>query len=130
MPAPFSDTSKGYPYIAGTQNASLIDDWALQLATKLENTVPMAIAAGSVNVTMTASTIGSATVTFPVGRFTVAPLVFTVIQQAGQTIVSSPSGVTAAGFTANITDTRPTARTGTFPVYWFAVQMLPNAAGG
>lgn len=131
MPPLFSSTSKGYPYIQGTQNASLIDDYALELANKLDAAVPYSMACGTVNVTLTASTTGSATVTFPVGRFSVAPIVqLTKVSGAGAATLTIPmaTSVSASSMTVGVYAT--STQTVTLAVHWVAIQMTTTTANG
>lgn len=132
MPSLFNSTSDGWPYIGGTQNASLIDDYALELATKLDATVPFAIAAGAATMTITASNTGSVNVTFPAGRFTVAPIV-TAISAGGtgssQFYVAHTS-LTASGMTLQAFQRDNTTATATFTIHWHAIQMNTGAASG
>lgn len=134
MPAPFTDTSKGYPYILGTQNASLIDDWALQLATKLNDTIPMAIAAGSATLNISAAATATVAITFPASRFSVAPIVMATITNAvtGATkliprvTTATTSGANIVVYTGDGTNATATGVT----IGWIAIQMLPASAAG
>lgn len=96
--------------------------------------IPFAMAAGTVTVTATASNAGSATVTFPVGRFTQRPVVFSAITQttAGntQSYVARAAGITATGFTQNIITANGSTNTATVTVDWIAVQMTSTNAAG
>lgn len=133
MPAPFTDTAKGYPYILGTQNASLVDDWALQLATKLDNTVPMAFAAGQANLSLSAASTANVTVTLPVGRFNVAPLVLVTIASAAtgtQKLVARAINATTTNFALYVYTGDSTNTTATVTVSWMAIQMTSTTAAG
>lgn len=132
MPSLFNSTTDGWPYIAGTQNASLIDDYALELATKLDAVVPFAMAAGSVVMTITSATNGSASVTFPVGRFTVAPIV-TCISAGGtgsSAFYVATTTITTSGMTVQAFNRDNAAATATITIHWHAVQMNTGAASG
>lgn len=132
MPSLFNSTTDGWPYIGGNQNASLIDDYALELATKLDAVVPFAMAAGSGTITITAATSGSVTLTYPTGRFSVAPIV-TVANLGGSGSSQVYLGVTANS-ASSVTITayqRDNATvTATITVHYHAVQMNTGAANG
>ena len=75
---------------------------------------------------------GNESVTFPVGRFSVAPLV--TASPAGNTSGSIFPGVqihdiTTSGFTFKVFRIGAAPATGT-KIHWRAVQMLPSAAAG
>lgn len=126
-------TSKGFPYILGADPASSIDDTSLSLANKLEAMIPFAVSAGSISVTLTAAASGFTAITFPVGRFTIAPLVMA-------TMASAPAGsgkfvprvlnVTTSGASVYVYTGDATNASASVTVSWFAIQMTPSAANG
>jgi len=67
-------TASGYPYPLGTEPVAQGDDAIHALADKIEANL-RATAAGVVTITTVANTYTTVAVTFPVGRFTVAPTV-------------------------------------------------------
>jgi hypothetical protein len=89
------------------------------------------MASGTVSVTLTASSSGTATVTFPVGRFTVAPLVqLTKFSGAGGATLTIPM-VTALSSSSMTVGLYATAnQTVTVPIHWWAVQMTTSTANG
>lgn len=90
---------------------------------------PFAMAAGVVTVTVTAATSAGAPVTFPAGRFTVAPRVS--LEVVGSTFwVTSVSGKTATGMTATVRHADNNSTTNTVTVEWTAVQMTSTSADG
>jgi len=107
------------------------DTGALYLCTALPNTwqriwspgTPFAEATGTISLTSSFQTIN-----FPVGRFTVAPLVFLqCVSGAGGAIGNTSlvaSGVTASSFQA-----RQELAT-SYPWAWRAIQMTPTTAEG
>ncbi len=124
-------STKGYPYILGTDTADTIDDTSLALANKLEAVVPFAMSSGTVNVTLTASTSGTATVTFPAGRFSVAPLVQLTKNSsnaAASLTIPMVTAVSASSMTVALYATA--TQTVTVAVHWWAVQMTTAAANG
>lgn len=137
-PPLFSSTSKGYPYIQGTQNASLIDDYALELANKLEAAVPHAAAAGQATIAGTTLASGAAAnvaITFPTSRFSVAPIVTATVAsaQAGTaTLVARVISITTSGASVYVYNAGASSVTfsGSLLVNWAAVQMTPSAANG
>lgn len=121
---------------AGDRAFAYID--ALDCVTHWTGTVwthknaPFAMAAGSYSKTVTvapANIVGPVWITFPVGRFTVTPII--TFGTAGTKCVGLASSITAAGFNLyqrNIanTDSNP----GDDNIYWTATQMTPTAAAG
>lgn len=95
------------------------------------NGVPFRMAAGTINVTIGSGTAtGSASVTFPAGRFTVAPLIQVSPIAAGR-YTASQGGVSTTGMTVyghaiagNVSNNI------SFAVHWTAIQMLSGAASG
>lgn len=84
---------------------------------------PLAVAAGTKSLTITSSDRGTASVTFPAGRFTAAPLVVATLATSGQGVILSATSVSASGCTLNgITGNGGTV-TLTVSVSWLAVQM-------
>jgi len=67
-------TASGYPYPLGTEPIAQGDDTIHSLADKIETNL-RATAAGTVTITTVANTYTTVAVTFPAGRFTVAPTV-------------------------------------------------------
>jgi hypothetical protein len=89
---------------------------------------PYAMAAGTVSINTAGSTTGSATVTFPVGRFTQTPIVNvtgTYTQPSGRTV--SVSGVSSTGCTVYWYNGGATA---TVPIQWTAIQMTSASGAG
>jgi hypothetical protein len=90
---------------------------------------PFATSGGVVSVTATASTSGAASVTFPTGRFTVAPIL--TLTATGTTIwVPFVSALTSTGCTVTIRHIDNTALTATISVQWAALQMTSSTAAG
>jgi hypothetical protein len=125
-------TGKGFPYV---QPADAVADYpttSQALAQKIDDKVPYAVAAGMVTVTIAAAaTQGTAAVTFPVGRFTVAPIVQASVNNAGSSDQYAPrmSPVpTASGF--SVVMNRQTAGAASYAIGWTAVQMGTGAAAG
>ena len=120
MPA---TTARGYPYPLGTDRVADGDDAIHSLATQIDTALG-ASAAGTVGIThASAGTTASASVTFPVGRFTAPPTFISVqpwLTTNGGVLEGggSPTGVLATGFTANYY--RPSG-TGAMTVQWLAV---------
>lgn len=90
---------------------------------------PYAEASGQVNVSVSASITGTASVSFPAGRFTVTPL---VMCQARATTVwmAMPSGESTSGFTATARNIAGSSGTATVSVTWRAWQMSSGSASG
>lgn len=126
-------TPNGWPVLAGTDSASTIDDYSLELGNKLEAVVPFAMAAGLDTITVTAATSGSVAITFPVGRFTQAPhLAVTIAAAPGGSnkAVARYTSVTTAGASLFLYSADMTSITCTVNVAWIAVQMDTASASG
>lgn len=96
-------------------------------------TGPHAEAAGSISVTVTAAATGTAVVTFPTGRFSVAPIVTATLVDpaAGSARLSARvTSPTNTGFTASVFTGDGSTTTSTVTVHWHAKQMLFSAAAG
>lgn len=92
---------------------------------------PFAIAAGLVNVSLSAVNAAFTNITFPVGRFTVAPLVFATLQSApggSQKFVPRVLNATTSGASVYVYTGDTTAQTATVSVAWEAIQMTPTSA--
>jgi hypothetical protein len=129
------NTTNGWPYPADTATPDVPRD-IKALADRLDAVAPMAMAAGvaavPANATNPQSTVA---VTFPVGRFTVAPIV--VVSLVGSTggtqryVTRVHAGPTASGFTAGVWTSETTNNiTNASNVAWQAVQMDAASAAG
>jgi hypothetical protein len=113
------------------------DDAIAALANRLDGStgaiasVPFAVAAGLVNVTMSAVTQAQATVTFPAGRFNTGPILAMTVNGAGASnlySIRTTGALGAASFNAVVNSAASVSAT--IPVGWIAVQMTSSAAGG
>lgn len=94
---------------------------------------PFAIAVGETLVTVTAAASGNAAITFPAGRFTVAPKVQATVQDApsgSQTFVARVINATTTGASIYIYTGNNATATATVRVAWEAIQMTPTSAVG
>ena len=127
-------TSKGYPYVLGTDSADTIDDTSLSLAQKLEAVVPFAMAAGTSTITVTSAASATVSVTFPPSRFTTAPIVIVGLANAptGSTkLVARAQSIAAGGFTLAVyTGDGTTTTANAVQFTWWAVQMTSSQASG
>jgi hypothetical protein len=83
------------------------------------------LAAGTINITLTAVTFNSAAITFPVGRFASAPIVVASLASApggSNKLTARCSGVTAAGATLFVYSADGTNATATVAVNWIAIK--------
>lgn len=90
---------------------------------------PYSMAAGNTTVTGSGATTATATVTFPVGRFSVAPIVTTSFTQ-GSIYISNANNITSTGFTMILRDRNDAAISGSFTTNWQATQMTSSTAAG
>ena len=92
--------------------------------------VPFRYAQGTVNVTVSGAG-GTASVTFPASRFTVAPMIqVTKSSAAAAKYVPYYTSVTASGCTVGLYAGDGSSASVTQPVTWTAMQMLSGAAAG
>ena len=92
--------------------------------------IPFATYASVTTIVVTATDKASNAVTFPAGRFTQSPLVFTALNQGTPMMVTSFSSVVAGGATITARHMDAAAVSTTVNVNFFAVQMAPGAAPG
>jgi hypothetical protein len=96
--------------------------------------IPFAQAVGTAAYNLNAVSNVNVTITFPTGRFTVAPRVFAGHQSAGggtQNLTMRPFNITTTGCTINVATTGLTVATVTGETLaWEAIQMLGTAASG
>jgi hypothetical protein len=133
------DTSRGYTYPDSTGHTrlwehfeELADDIDTDLAAVFA-LLPVRMAAGSVVVTLTAVAFNSSAIVFPVGRFTVAPLVVCSLGNAPggtQKFVPRTINQTTSGADVWVYTGDQTSQTGTCVVSWIAIQMTAGAAAG
>ncbi|KAB2808305.1 hypothetical protein F9L07_22585 [Pimelobacter simplex] len=94
---------------------------------------PFAIATGVVNVALSAVNSAFTNITFPAGRFTVAPIVLATLQSApsgSQKFVPRVLNATTSGASVYVYTGDTTAQTATVNVAWEAIQMTPTSAVG
>lgn len=94
---------------------------------------PYAMAAGSVGISLAAAAFGSATVTFPASRFTVAPIVMitqTSLPASSGTLIPKLTGTSTSGFTAYAYTGAGNTVTTSATFQWIAVQMTAATAEG
>jgi hypothetical protein len=101
----------GWPYVTPDDHPKDFPTHSQALANKLDG-LPASVASG----TVTTAGVG---VTFPVGRFTVAPHVVGTAENGGPAIVTV-AGVSTAGFTIRCFNTAGAALSSV--LYWQAVQ--------
>lgn len=91
---------------------------------------PYAMAAGSVSLKRTSEPVRSATVTLPVGRFTVPPLItLTPLSTSPQDLLGPSHGsVSESSFTVYLINDKSTVVS--VAVHWHAIQMTPTSRAG
>lgn len=122
---------------ATTVPAAKIDDIRTFVGPPGASRQPLAVATGSVTISGTGVAAGSGvsvTATFPVGRFTVPPIVTASMTSApggSQNLVARAINATTSSVTVYLYNTGATAATWTpLAVGWTAVQMTPTSAAG
>lgn len=122
-----STTTDGLPYPVGTDRV-MDGDNAMQALAEALTGRSARVATGVASITGAANVVRNLAITFPVGRFTVAPIVLVVIR--GGVATGTPAfsawcaaapAVTTAGCTLQGSSTSANA----IPVEWLAVQALP-----
>ena len=88
--------------------------------------LPFAMSQGEVLITPVANVATGVAVTFPSGRFSVPPLIFTTARSGVTQVTNTAATGTASGATIFLLATNTTARN----VQWIAVQMLDTQAAG
>lgn len=112
---------QGLPYPASTDTPDVPRDIGA-LADALDGGVVKRIWAGSVSVTATASSTGTAPVTFPAGLFTTPPKVLVQTQATAVWVGIVSSSVTTTGCTVGILHNTGASATATVTVNVLAVQ--------
>lgn len=115
-----ANTTHGYPYPLGTDRLTDGDDVIHSLATAVDTQLGVA-ASGLVTTPVPGAlnTAVSVTVTFPVGRFNVAPNVLVSANiNNPHTAAVSATGVSATGVTVN--GSRLSGALGAIPIWWLA----------
>lgn len=114
-------TGRGYPYPEPTEPVAQGADAIKALATAVDTTGLVRIAAGTVSLNITSlDTNFTVPVTFPAGRFTAAPMVVTNGASFSPITATSATAINANGFTMNGSKE---AGTGTLVCQWIAVQV-------
>jgi hypothetical protein len=90
---------------------------------------PWAMSAGTIAMVGNGNTSQSAAVTFPSGRFNVAPRVTTSCRTSN-ILLANPTVISSTGFTMNLMHTNQAGFTSSQTADWTAVQMTPTAASG
>lgn len=88
-------------------------------------TLPLAFSSGTETISISGSTTGSATVTFPSSRFTVSPVVTAVASNSAYNL--SVTSLSSTGCTINARHIDGTSATVTFTVYWTGIQQTSTA---
>ena len=115
-----SVTAKGYPYPVGTDRVSDGDN-AIQALATAADTIAGAGASGVVSVVLSSQTNAATAVTFPVGRFTVAPSMCASSTNSLYFASVNPATTAAAG-TVYLRHHANTSTSATVPCHWIARQ--------
>jgi hypothetical protein len=120
-------------YETDTKNDLLWDGTTWQTRGKVGGT-PYAMAQGAYTTSMSAQSNKSDAVTFPTGRFSVAPQVYAMIQSTNAgtwQLILRADTLTTTGCNINVAMYNLTSITvATIPIGWVAVQMTPSSATG
>lgn len=90
---------------------------------------PYSMSAGTASITGTGASSATATVTFPVGRFSQTPVINVTPATTGTAFFASFQSQTSTGFTARISIASGTFST-TQSVHWTATQMTSSSGAG
>jgi hypothetical protein len=115
--------------------ASLVLDvtrqlWVNDSVTSVARPIPFATHSQVVNFVVTATDRQSIAITFPAGRFTQPPHVFSTLNQGTPQLITAVSSVVVGGCTTTVRHIDAAVTTTSAPVYVLAMQMLPGAAPG
>jgi hypothetical protein len=124
-------TANGWTYALSTDP---LIDWpaqSLAVATKLQarlphttgSALPFAVRSGN---TLAVAANSGATVTFPSGRFTVAPQLLVSFDTISTTLSGPCGGRTTSATAGNVYNSSSAAR----DIWWLAIQMTPTAQLG
>jgi hypothetical protein len=95
--------------------------------------LPFAMAAGTVSISLSGTSIGSTSVTFPSGRFTQAPIISIAMASAAggsQKFVPRFTNISTTGATAFIYTGDSTTSTANVTIHWTAVQITSGSSVG
>lgn len=117
-------TPKGYHYPAGTERVMDGDDVIAALATDVDTMAGLSACGEATLPIVSAGTPAPVTVTFPVGRFTVAPQVQATMKTVNVAVSNGRQPIVESVALASciIRGARDSG-TATFNVYWWAVQL-------
>lgn len=131
--------NRGYTYPDSTGSTqlwqhfeTLADDIDTDIDAVLAE-LPVRVAAGLVEVTLAAAASGFTAITFPVGRFTVAPLVVATLNEApggSAKFVPRVIAITTSGANVYCYTGDATTQTASVDVAWLAIQMTASTAAG
>jgi hypothetical protein len=126
MPA---NTAKGYPYPLGTDRVMDGDDAIKNLATAVDSKLPAKTYVTDGTVSISANVAANATITFPAGRFTVAPRV-TVNVVGSSVYIPYVNSVAATSVNLGARHYKDLSQSISLTVHVIALQMLASAADG
>lgn len=108
-----------------------VGNLAVEATSRLSrNGGPFAEATGSVVVSVTSSTVGTATVTLPAGRFTVTPIIEAIVTGSSVWMAYLPGTASESSFSVGVRQVQGTATTASVTVLWTARQMTATSASG
>jgi hypothetical protein len=106
------------------------DDAIRALAEKIDAAQPFATSVGTAGVVLSNVALASATVTFPVGRFTQAPRANATVRGTSVWFSYLANNPSTASMSVGVRKYDGTPGTATVNVDWTAVQMLATSADG
>lgn len=125
-------TTKGWPYPVTTDTPDVPRD-IKAVADTLDAKLPYAISAQTVTVSLTAASSGSATVTWPTGRFSQTPIVSSCkvgTLGAATALVEMITANSATGCTVSVYDVNSSTVTASVTIHLIAVQYGVSSAAG
>lgn len=111
--------------IASEQRDRELEDYLGYLEQRITTegeTIPRTASGRAVTNSVAPNVTGTVAVTFPAGRFTVAPNVVATIEMGNPDNFLKPPGVSAITTTGCTIAVQRSVGTGTIPVHWIAVQ--------
>jgi hypothetical protein len=120
------------PAFSGTPTAptaaTTVNNTQIATTAFVKSVIPFAMAAGSIILNGNGTRTRSGTVTWPSGRFTLAPIV--TLGSGEGNLHASITSITSTGATITLTHLDNTNWNANYPVYWTAFQMTSGSAAG
>lgn len=125
-------TTKGWPYPVSTDTPDVPRD-IKAVADNLDAKLPYAMTAQTITVSLSAAASGTATVTWPSGRFSQTPIVTSCkVSSSGSAtaLVEQITANSSTGCTVSVYDVNGTSVTASVTIHLIAIQFGVSASAG